>query len=30
MFHQLDDSYLIAPDGTRYDAIYEGPERYIF
>ena len=30
MFHQLDDSYLIAPDGTKHDAIYEGPERYLF
>ncbi len=24
MFHQLDDSYLIAPDGKKYDTIREG------
>lgn len=30
MFHQLDDSYLIAPDGTKYDTIYEGPEGSLF
>lgn len=30
MFHKLDDSYLIAPDGTKHDAIYEGPDRSLF